>query len=368
MTWSPLLSDHPRSRGVYSLAAGGGATAGGSSPLARGLHGEGVTVVGDGRIIPARAGFTDPGARRVVPTWDHPRSRGVYQAGRPRRRRRRGSSPLARGLRAGGGGRSGTRRIIPARAGFTGGCLQQPRPQADHPRSRGVYPPASSSQPASPGSSPLARGLLAVRVTDGAPFGIIPARAGFTLSSGSPLLPSRDHPRSRGVYTAHFLDGITAAGSSPLARGLRAGDVRCSLRLRIIPARAGFTRHVRPSRPHSQDHPRSRGVYARSSSVISCRIGSSPLARGLQASATQPGDRGRIIPARAGFTQSAVPSSPAMADHPRSRGVYPLPDWRHAHAHRIIPARAGFTCIGWYVGLKRADHPRSRGVYVFRSS
>ena len=54
-------------------------SAGGSSPLARGLR----TLVGPGSvfdgIIPARAGFTAYGDRHTVNGKDHPRSRGVYQ-------------------------------------------------------------------------------------------------------------------------------------------------------------------------------------------------------------------------------------------------------------------------------------------------
>ena len=51
--------------------------------------------------------------------------------------------------------------------------------------------------------------------------GIIPARAGFTLLESQLFIVTRDHPRSRGVYTA------TAGEAPPLVR--------------IIPARAGFT-------------------------------------------------------------------------------------------------------------------------------
>ena len=70
-------------------------------------------------------------------------------------------------------------------------------------------------------------------------------------------------------------------GSSPLARGLRLSKLRDRGDLRIIPARAGFTRRLPPSLPNSGDHPRSRGVYL--SEVISGPefLGSSPLARGL---------------------------------------------------------------------------------------
>ena len=50
-----------------------------------------------------------------------------------------------------------------------------------------------------------------------------------------------DHPRSRGVYHAKVRTRVIEEGSSPLARGLRPEAFRQALRGRIIPARAGFT-------------------------------------------------------------------------------------------------------------------------------
>ena len=53
----------------------------------------------------------------------------------------------------------------------------------------------------------------------------------------------RDHPRSRGVYLAIKKKVDATKGSSPLARGLRLRAAGFSPKVRIIPARAGFTRH-----------------------------------------------------------------------------------------------------------------------------
>ena len=50
----------------------------GSSPLARGLRDGGREHAAARRIIPARAGFTSPPNRQVHRRTDHPRSRGVY--------------------------------------------------------------------------------------------------------------------------------------------------------------------------------------------------------------------------------------------------------------------------------------------------
>ena len=172
--------DHPRSRGVYAGKGRGGAVMAGSSPLARGLRRPGTAARRRPGIIPARAGFTSWPACLTRPGTDHPRSRGVYSIQHELRHTRLGSSPLARGLRVLGGPRLHARRIIPARAGFTGPGPDGPVGEGDHPRSRGVYSPTGSPAPAPRGSSPLARGLLYMTDKAVSSAGIIPARAGFT--------------------------------------------------------------------------------------------------------------------------------------------------------------------------------------------
>ena len=173
------------------------------------------------------------------------------------------------------------------------------------PRMRGVYGTATATDDGTGGSSPLARGLLNGWHHDRGQHRIIPARAGFT-----PITPRRartvgDHPRSRGVYKEGVHALLRRIGSSPLARGLQLADVGLVALLGIIPARAGFTRAGMTRDPTGADHPRSRGVYQ-----VLCRgrrwwVGSSPLARGLRyrPRGARPGDR--IIPARAGFTGSS---------------------------------------------------------------
>ena len=71
---------------------------------------------------------------------------------------------------------------------------------------------------------------------------------------------------------------------------------------RIIPARAGFTGPRHTNFSEAQDHPRSRGVYVRPASRMATEVGSSPLARGLRSGQVGVGGGVRIIPARAGFT------------------------------------------------------------------
>ena len=173
----------------------------------------------------------------------------------------RGSSPLVRGLRVGGSAQGVGLGIIPARAGFTDELTPPDPAGKDHPRSRGVYSASTSTSTPMIGSSPLARGLPTSRPAPPRPSGIIPARAGFTRCRSHLFLLTWDHPRSRGVYAV--LEPLRArfAGSSPLARGLPIFDALLRIRRRIIPARAGFTTAPTPSWWAHPDHPRSRGVY-----------------------------------------------------------------------------------------------------------
>ena len=174
--------------------------------------------------------------------------------------------------------------IIPARAGFT-------------------FSPARALEcPA--GSSPLARGLRAHGVGEGRVGGIIPARAGFTARVSRCYCAPWDHPRSRGVYAQWLPLVVGLLGSSPLARGLPLACLRQRVLHGIIPARAGFTGARFEPGAHEPDHPRSRGVYVMLHPRALIGLGSSPLARGLLGRPGYPRPRGRIIPARAGFTAS----------------------------------------------------------------
>ena len=131
--------DHPRTRGVYSLLGPLLSCPFGSSPHARGLHRNASPSRAAIGIIPARAGFTS-GPRGPGPAGrDHPRTRGVYRVAALAGFRGLGSSPHARGLQM--SNRSGVVKggIIPARAGFTSSCIPPWRLGGDHPRTRGVY-------------------------------------------------------------------------------------------------------------------------------------------------------------------------------------------------------------------------------------
>ena len=360
------------------------ASAAGSSPLARGLQQDNLKGDIEKRIIPARAGFTGRSMKGRPETWDHPRSRGVYAISCAPVTRVAGSSPLARGLLVCFGCASCLAGIIPARAGFTYRCRRGHWYVQDHPRSRGVYSLIPCHAATMPGSSPLARGLPLIKREKLFPARIIPARAGFTWVDCAVGAAPGDHPRSRGVYDLPSDIGVPFPGSSPLARGLRVSQDGHGAVRGIIPARAGFTVSRTSTREHKQDHPRSRGVYGSHVRDLSQVPGSSPLARGLPSSAVKYSGVSRIIPARAGFTHPQNHGGHQEPDHPRSRGVYfprlpycssyvgssPLArGLRACHASRhhqygIIPARAGFTLAASAYAFVGTDHPRSRGVYA----
>ena len=259
----------------------------GSSPLARGLRSSRIGVCGSCGIIPARAGFTRRKYEPTPPWSDHPRSRGVYNYKTSKHGNKGGSSPLARGLPVDWLSADGAWRIIPARAGFTRGVSAGAWTRADHPRSRGVYGAVLVRDVEGGGSSPLARGLLPDARGRRRRDRIIPARAGFTHQPRGGHRVTADHPRSRGVYAPGTSRKILWAGSSPLARGLHVLPSRWTRRGRIIPARAGFTLASMPSPSVRKDHPRSRGVYRGRRRRVGGRRGSSPLARGLPATRSQ---------------------------------------------------------------------------------
>ena len=186
----------------------------------------------------------------------------------------------------------------------------------------------NTNQPRPYGSSPLARGLPPHRARAPGEVRIIPARARFTRPPVHVRGRLRDHPRSRGVYWVDLVQPYLGRGSSPLARGLRRLFRRRRRPGRIIPARAGFTRRPRVGHERRPDHPRSRGVYSSHQGGASSPAGSSPLARGLLCSLLGLSLWRRIIPARAGFTPGRDLGALTNPDHPRSRGVYELPGGR----------------------------------------
>ena len=158
-----------------------------------------------------------------------------------RRRVRRGSSPLARGTPSPTAPARSSKRLIPARAGNTGGYAPGGRYTAAHPRSRGEHTSRESRICSTIGSSPLARGTQRPRGDRADGERLIPARAGNTAIRFKVNKVKAAHPRSRGEHCGILPDHKAPSGSSPLARGTLPEALVTIGDGRLIPARAGNT-------------------------------------------------------------------------------------------------------------------------------
>ena len=298
----------------------------GSSPLSRGIPRRRGARGSPARIIPALAGntgVTNPSRRART---DHPRSRGEYSRNRIKFRQGAGSSPLSRGIQIMHVRESLADRIIPALAGNTAAHVTAGRHRWDHPRSRGEYWVQSVGMDSCRGSSPLSRGILRIPHRPSRLRRIIPALAGNTRPPINPGQSQRDHPRSRGEYAVGGTQPREPRGSSPLSRGIQAGESTRGLTGGIIPALAGNTRQPGEQVHRCGDHPRSRGEYRADRAEALLEQGSSPLSRGIPRGLSCIYRRRRIIPALAGNTPISKSLVGMKSDHPRSRGEYIIPD------------------------------------------
>ena len=91
---------------------------------------------------------------------------------------------------------------------------------------------------------------------------------------------------------------------------------------RITPVCAGSTHIWHQAEAHGRDHPRLRGEYHIGKLCTCCVIGSPPLARGVLCLDNCNTIIGRITPACAGSTFTALAVSTDSKDHPRLRGEY----------------------------------------------
>ena len=240
-------------------------------------------------IIPALAGNTPRVSFQAPCVRDHPRSRGEYLTLGAVYRNEQGSSPLSRGIQTHDDGHRSQYGIIPALAGNTMPSGNAVSAHGDHPRSRGEYVVRVSLLQSERGSSPLSRGIPGCLPALVDPGRIIPALAGNTCRRHSTDHSGPDHPRSRGEYFTTVPDQSLMSGSSPLSRGIPAVRTESQQSPWIIPALAGNTLGQHPFEIQDTDHPRSRGEYGRHPRGGRARWGSSPLSRGIRDPVTRGG-------------------------------------------------------------------------------
>ena len=112
----------------------------------------------------------------------------------------------------------------------------------------------------------------------------------------------------------------TESGSSPRVRGKLAELLQQLLDVRLIPACAGKTVDLVRPELRGQAHPRVCGENARLQTFPDDFVGSSPRVRGKRHPEDAPPRADGLIPACAGKTTTALPSSVDSAAHPRVCG------------------------------------------------
>ncbi len=133
------ISVHPRRRGEHGTCPTRRRPRPGSSPQARGTPGILSSLIRLVRFIPAGAGNTYFGRRGTTPSPVHPRRRGEHHDALGQGRHDRGSSPQARGTHGDGQRRRRGDRFIPAGAGNTSRRQRVFPPRSVHPRRRGEH-------------------------------------------------------------------------------------------------------------------------------------------------------------------------------------------------------------------------------------
>ena len=171
---------HPRACGENTNTCFSLLQTQGSSPRVRGKLLSFHLSPSKRRLIPARAGKTPATAPKPPPWRAHPRACGENG---PRSRLRPwvwGSSPRVRGKPADQSPLIGDVRLIPARAGKT--CIHNVlhTMQTAHPRACGENQPRAVGSGRRAGSSPRVRGKPFSFSSRGTHPGLIPARAGKT--------------------------------------------------------------------------------------------------------------------------------------------------------------------------------------------
>ena len=170
------------------------------------------------------------------------------------------------------------------------------------------------------GSSPHARGTLAVVPLDPVVVRFIPACAGNALSADAQGRPGTVHPRIRGERRAERGRTGSLGGSSPHARGTLSEQTAYGLNPRFIPACAGNAHRWATLLREAAVHPRMRGERFEHPLLGGFNLGSSPHARGTPERRWPTCRLHRFIPACAGNAGEPGIWTRSMTVHPRMRG------------------------------------------------
>ena len=194
----------------------------------------------------------------------------------------------------------------------------------------------------------------------------IPAPAGNTWRSIRPARRRTVHPRACGEHIDSTNRCGAAVGSSPRLRGTLVGLGAEQARPRFIPAPAGNTDRLMPSRSPDPVHPRACGEHTMRHLRCVASTGSSPRLRGTRGAPRAGESRLRFIPAPAGNTSYSGLGTSTSTVHPRACGEHMFSTCTASSCERFIPAPAGNTpnLRGRY--RETPVHPRACGEHHFR--
>ena len=130
-------------------------------------------------------------------------------------------------------------------------------------------------------------------------------------------------PRVCGEHMMECMSIVVILGSSPRMRGTRVHDFGLCHNAGIIPAYAGNTGHLNPTKMIHGDHPRVCGEHFHQAFDRSFLPGSSPRMRGTRDNCAYRVYAGGIIPAYAGNTLRRRVDADMRWDHPRVCGEHP---------------------------------------------
>ena len=238
-----------------------------------------VQLLGAG-LIPARAGSTAHSLGPIVEGRAHPRPCGEHRLRLSRQPMCLGSSPPVRGAQHRAQCLPWFVGLIPARAGSTDKYARISETSRAHPRPCGEHKVLGASPLAVEGSSPPVRGAHGTNNPVGHKPGLIPARAGSTSDAPKMHHKIGAHPRPCGEHLRFPPVRRARRGSSPPVRGAPAIGRLHSSWAGLIPARAGSTLSLMGISESCGAHPRPCGEHSSSSTRWVLRSGSSPPVRG----------------------------------------------------------------------------------------
>ena len=212
-----------------------------------------------------------------------------------------------------------------------------------HPHVRGEYRPQPGTGTEKRGSSPRAWGIPAGGISCCSRWRFIPTCVGNTWRFRQAILPPSVHPHVRGEYTTPCSQPCSKAGSSPRAWGIRQTMPAQGQCPRFIPTCVGNTGKDDGTGKKKPVHPHVRGEYGRMVAMPEHSIGSSPRAWGIRRHRAHGQRRGRFIPTCVGNTGVRLYYGADWGgSSPRAWGILAA-IWEKPRLYRFIPTCVGNT-------------------------